>query len=55
MKPAYEELVVRPDKELPLGVLYVPPELIGYRVLLVPLEEIDHKWVKDAMSEKCPA
>ena len=47
----YEELVVRPD-EHGVGVIYVDAELIGYRVLLVPLEKLDQPWVADARGEK---
>lgn len=47
----YEELVVRRDED-GLGVVYLAPEFIGYRVLVVPLEEIDAPWVKEARGEK---
>ena len=43
----YEELVVRRDDD-GLGVIYLAPELIGYRVLVVPIEEIDKPWAREA-------
>ncbi len=51
-RPVYEELTVRPNAD-GVGVVYVGKELIGYRVLLVPLELIDHEWVKEARGEQC--
>lgn len=50
--PPPEQLVVRKDPETGLGVVYVGKELIGYRVVLVPVELIEHKWVKEARGEK---
>lgn len=51
MKPTYEELIVRPDAD-GVGVVYVGKELVGYRVLLVPLEPIDEAWAHDARGEQ---
>ena len=34
------------------GVIYTGPELVGYRVLIVPLELIDKPWVKEARGEE---
>jgi hypothetical protein len=47
MTPSPESLVVRPDPD-GIGVVYVGKELIGYRVVLVPVELIDEPWVKEA-------
>jgi len=46
----YIEYTVRPDED-GLGSIYTHPKLIGYRVLLVPLELIDEPWVAEARAE----
>jgi hypothetical protein len=47
MTPPPEQLIVRADPD-GIGVVYVGKELIGYRVVLVPVEPVDAEWVEEA-------